>query len=236
MLPSHWIRFCIVHRDMVSLLYVFFNASKSLNSFLQCSQGYVLSPECALKCFQMAKILFALFTGIWFLSCMCSSRPPSHWIRFCSVHSDMVYLQYVLFNASLVQLFSCVDPQMKRILKSLPSCMPTCDKTFLTCFHERIHKGEKPYMRWFNLSFLQVLAHWLKRWKAQWEKSRQKTQLLEKSLNLLPKKCPLLRESTIKGGLLHKKVGRQETVHYWGGVHYFEVRYREGWLYLMYMT
>ena len=78
MLPSHWIRFCIVHRDLVSLLYVFFNASKSLNSFLQCSQGYVLSPECALKCFQMAKILFALFTGIWFLSCMCSSRLPSH--------------------------------------------------------------------------------------------------------------------------------------------------------------
>ena len=180
----------------------------------------------------MAKILFALSTGIWFLSCMCSSRPPSHWIRFCSVHSDMVYLQYVLFNASLVQLFSCVDPQMKRILKSLPSCMPTCDKTFLTCFHERIHKGEKPYMRWFNLSFLQVLAHWLKRWKAQWEKSRQKTQLLEKSLNLLPKKCPLLRESTIKGGLLHKKVGRQETVHYWGGVHYFEVHYCEGPLYM----
>ena len=124
----------------------------------------------------MAKILFALFTGIWFLSCMCSSRLPSHWIRFCSVHRDMGYLQYVLFNASLVELFSCVDPQMKRMLKSLPSCMPTCDKTSLTCFHFRIHKGEKPYMRGFNLSFLQVLAHWLKRWKAQWEKSRQKTQ------------------------------------------------------------
>ena len=54
-----------------------------------------------------------------------------------------------------------------------------------------------------------ALSHFeqaLKRWKAKWDKNQQKKPyLLQKSLNLLPKKCPLLRESTNKGELLHKK-------------------------------
>ena len=54
-----------------------------------------------------------------------------------------------------------------------------------------------------------ALSHFeqaLKRWKAKWDKNQQKKpHLLQKSLNLLPKKCPLLRESTNKGELLHKK-------------------------------
>ena len=37
------------------------------------------------------------------------------------------------------------------------------------------------------------------------QKPAKKPHLLQKSLNLLPKKCPLLRESTNKGELLHKK-------------------------------
>jgi len=77
--------------------------------FLQCELSCNLSPSvCANlfshslheKCFQLNDLVFALFTRVWFLSCMCFSVLSQHWICCCSVHKGMVTrLLYVLFTA-----------------------------------------------------------------------------------------------------------------------------------------
>ena len=39
---------------------------------------------CAFQCFQIIEFLVALFTRVWFLSCMCSSLLETHWI-LCNI-------------------------------------------------------------------------------------------------------------------------------------------------------
>ena len=42
------------------------------------------------KCFQLNDFMFALFTRVWFLSCMCFSVLLNGWICSCVVHKGMV--------------------------------------------------------------------------------------------------------------------------------------------------
>ena len=83
-----------------------------------------------------------------------------------------------------------------------------------------------------------ALSHFeqaLKRWKAKWDKNQQKNHICCKNHSTFcPKSVHYWGSPLIRGNYYIKKgqkVGRQEIVHYWGGVHYFDVHYCEGPLY-----
>ena len=84
---------------MVSLLYVLFKASKSLNSFLQCSQGYGLSSVCALQCFTSRAFL------------LCGPSNEKNVKKFAIMHAHM--------RQNFLNLFSLKDPQRRKALHEM---------------------------------------------------------------------------------------------------------------------
>ena len=85
---------------MVSLLYVLFKASKSLNSFLHCSQGYGLSSVCALQCFTSRAFL------------LCGPSNEKNVKKFAIMHAHMRQNFLNLF-------FSLKDPQRRKALHEM---------------------------------------------------------------------------------------------------------------------